>query len=42
MDTKKKVIMKGREEKIIDVEAGIPPGLHSSQSPSAGSMGRIN
>lgn len=41
VDTKRKVTMKGREEKIIAVEAGIPPGLHSSQSPSAGSMGRI-
>ena len=42
VDTKRKVTMKGREENTIAVEAGIPPGLHSSQSSPAWSMGRCN
>ena len=42
VDTKRKVTMKGRDEKTIAVETGIlpgTPGLQSSQSSPTGSMG---
>lgn len=41
VDTSRKVAMKGREEKIIAVKAGIVLGLHSSQSSPAGSIGEF-
>ncbi len=39
LETKRKETTKGREERIIAVGVGIPPGLHSSQSLSLGSIG---
>jgi len=42
VETRRKVVMKGRDANAIAVDAGIVLGLHSSQSSPAGSMGRYD